>query len=397
MLVSSTNGVFGTPTTIVRQNLSYADIKNARFNNDTSQIFDAKARWIDTCQSSPSINQAVIANSLTAAVNEFRLRNPHITSWNDIERRLARACSVPMPFVKIDATMQRLLNVEWVLDLFNKFTPTKVLPIQVYQPDPTVDEYLAWDGQHTLILLWLIATQVFGEDPENVNIPVNIYDSHYKAEMRSGFVSLNSSDGSRQLDLFDLYEQMVYGVRIDKSTNPDWLQAERKQSIVESHGLFLTSKKFGDHDQPGAISRMQEVNKLTTESLTWLCEYLVAVGAQNRPVEEKEMVMMAYFFDKCRFLKTKIDTVFIYEIAAVAKRCWKADFGPYSDFWVKVQRAYGNWHLSVNGPYAKSHFNKEPIHGYPFMVEQFKKDLPHQTFPDSRTNSDFKPAQEDLF
>ena len=106
---------------------------------------------------------------------------------------------------------------------------------------------------------------------------------------------------------------------------------------------------------------------------------------------------MAYFFDKCRFVKKDIDTAFIYDIAAVSKRHWGADFSPSSTFWTRVQLAYNNWHTNINGPHVKSHFNKEPIHGYPFMVEQFKKDLPHLTFPDSRTNSDFSPAAGDLY
>lgn len=399
MLVSNTNGVFGTPATVaVVTPTSYADVKNARFNDSSSHILSVQERWKETFNALPKRQQQVIEHTLAAAVAEFRRRNPNLKTWKDIEQRLAKAHHIKMPQGLIDATMQRLLNIEWVLELFNKFTPTRVVPIQVYQPDPEVEEYLAWDGQHTLVLLWLIATQVFGEDPENITIPVNIYDSHYKSEMRNGFVSLNSNDGSRQLDLFDLFEQMVYGVRIDKSTNPDWVLAEKKQTILEKHGLFLTSKKFGDHEEDGAISRTQEVNKLSPEALEWLCEYLVAVGANNRPVEEKEMVMMAYFFDKCRHARSvKVDTQFVYDIAAVTKRHWNADFSPMSNFWTRASIAYVNWHTKAVGDTTSPRFNKEPTHGYPFLIEQLKKDLPQHVFPDARSSSDFVPSQQDLF
>ena len=400
MLVTSTNGAFGTPTAVVaipQTQQSYADIKNARFNNSSSQVLTIKERWDETFNNLPTRQQKVILHMLSAAIAEFRRRNPSLLTWQDVERRLAKAHNTGMVKVKIDATMQRLLNIEWVLELFNKFTTTRVVPIQVYQPDPSVEEYLAWDGQHTIVLLWLIATQVFGEYPENVTIPVNIYDSHYKSEMRSGFVSLNSNDGSRQLDQFDLFEQMVYGVRIDKNTNPEWILAEAKQTIVETHGLFLTSKKFGDDQEDGAISRMQEVNKMSVESLNWLCEYLVAVGASGRPVEEKEMVMMSYFFDKCRHAKIKVDTTFIYDVASVAKRHWNADFSPMSNFWVQCNMAYIGWHNLTVGNGTTPHFYKEPNHGYPFLVEQLKKDLPHHLFPDARSGSEFRPDSGDLF
>ena len=399
MLVTSTNGVFGTPTAVVaipQTQQSYADIKNARFNNSSSQVLTIKERWDETYNNLPTRQQKVILHTLSAVIAEFRRRNPSLLTWQDVERRLAKAHNTGMITIKIDATMQRLLNIEWVLELFNKFTPTRVVPIQVYQPDPLIKEYLAWDGQHTIVLLWLIATQVFGEDPENITIPVNIYDSHYKAEMRSGFVSLNSSDGSRQLDLFDLFEQMVYGVRVDKNTNPEWVLAEAKQTIVETHGLFLTSKKFGDDQEDGAISRMQEVNKMPAESLNWLCEYLVAVGATGRPVEEKEMVMMSFFFDRCRHAKIKVDTTFIYDVASVAKRHWGADFSPMSRFWVQCNIAYIAWHR-FGGNGITPHFYKEPNHGYPFLVKQLKKDLPQHSFPDARSTSDFNPNVGDLF
>jgi hypothetical protein len=42
-------------------------------------------------------------------------------------------------------------------------------------------------------------------------------------------------------------------------------------------------------------------------------------------------------------------------------------------------------------------FNKETNHGYPFLVEQLKKDLPKHSFPDSTTGSNFVPMAEDLF
>lgn len=398
MLVNTTtNGVFGTPTSIPTATFSYADKKNARFNDDTSHVMSIKERWDETYNGLPARQKQVVNHALAAAVVEFRRRNPNLATWADVERRLAKAQSTGMITVKIDGTMQRLLNIEWCIDLLNKFAATKVIPIQVYQPNVLNEEYLAWDGQHTLVLLWLIATQVYGVAPETITIPVNIYDSHYKAEMRSGFVSLNSNDGSRQLDLFDLFEQMVYGVRIDKNTNPEWIIAEAKQSIVEQHGLFLTSKKFGDADEPGAISRMQEINKLTTDSLAWVCEYLVAVGANNRSVEEKEMVMMAYFFDKCRLAKIDVNTQFIYDVAGVAKKHWSADFSPLSPFWVRTGIAYANWHARAVGNGVKSHFNKEPNHGYPFFVEQLKKDLPDCTFPEPRSSSDFMPEAKDLF
>ena len=380
---------------------NYAATKNARFKMTDSNVISVQDRWNETYNSLPEDERYAIDVSLEAAKAEFRRRNPTIKSWRQLKREMVRSLELSMANVQIDTTMQRLLNIDWVLQLLNEFVVTKVIPIQVYQPNPDALLYLAWDGQHTLVLLWLIATQIFEEDPQDIEIPVNIYSSHQKAIMRMSFTDLNTFNvGKKGLDQFDIFEQMVYGVRVDGSTNPTWEEAEQKQTILERHGLFATAKKFGDHDQPGAISRMQEITKHGPESLDWLCDYLVAVGANKRPVEEKEMVMMSYFFDRCRIAShkklMKVDKNFIFAVAGVAKQYWAADFSPTSKFWVKAGNAYRSWHAEhvvVGTP----HFSKEPNHGYPFLVEQLKKSLPNYKFPDNRSSSEFVPMAEDLF
>ena len=321
---------------------NYAATKNSRFSLSASQIRTIKERWDETYNALPRIQQQAINSALAAAIAEFHRRHPNIKGTKDLKKQLAKAWTVKMSQVCIDDTMQRQLNIAWVLTLLNVFVATKVIPIHVYQPDPNDELYLAWDGQHTLVLLWLICTQIFGEDPENFEIPVNVYASHMKAEMRGCFIDLNSEEGKKMLDLFDKIEQMIYGVRVDGSTNPLWVLAENKQKIVESHGLFLTSKKFGDDHMPGAISRMQEINKMGLESLEWLCAYLVAVGAQHRAVEEKEMVMMSYFFERCRLAKLDLTQKQVLEVANLANTHWGADFTPTGRFWARAGIAYRN-------------------------------------------------------
>lgn len=375
---------------------TYAAQKNARFNNSASNIIDIRTRWDTVYQALPTTAQGTVDHAFASAVDEFHRRNPNLKCWADVKALLPDAKDIKMSHGFIDSTMQRLLKQLWVCEIVNNFKPTKVVPIQVYKPNAKKDQYVAWDGQHTLLALWIIATQIFGEDPENVMIPVNIYKSSLKAEMRDSFVGHNGGEYKEGLDQYDKIEQMIWGVRVDGSTNPDWILVEQKQAIVEKYDLFLTKKDIGDAHLPGAISRMQEFMKLTPETLEWLCEYLVAVGCNNRAPEEKELVMMTSFFDRCRAAKVKVTKKFIHDIATVAKRHWKADFSPTSNFWVRAGIAYKVWHSQhVQG--VIPHFNKEPLHGYPFLVEQFKKDLPTHKFPESRTNSEFVPDALDLF
>jgi hypothetical protein len=384
--------------TVMPQNTTYAKMRNGRFSNTSSNIRSIEQRWKETYNSLPKFQQQAVDVALEQAKSEFRRRNPNLRKWVDVSNILAEAKSVIMTRVQIDSTMQRQLDIEWVLTLLNRFMATMVVPIQVYRPNKNSDEFLAWDGQHTLVLLWLIATQIMEVDPETIEIPVNVYASKLKAEMRANFISLNSKEGKKVLEAIDLWDQMVYGVRVDASENPDWIKVEAKQQVIEAYSLFVTSNKFGDTDQAGAISRLQEINKLDVATVSWLCHYLAAAGATERAVAEKEIVMMAYFFDKCRLARNvTVDAKFIIEVASVTKQLWEADFSPTSVFWTKASNAYANWHSKFGDVLTSPRFNKEPIHGFPFLIEQLKKELPERNFPNGRTNSEFYPDAEDLF
>ena len=282
-----------------------------------------------------------------------------------------------------------------------------VVPIQVYKDTNGVMQ--AWDGQHTLLTLWIIATQIFDEDPNTLTIPINLYKSNQKSEMRHSFISHNGGDGKLKLDAIDIFEQQVFGIRVDKSTNPDWAETEQKQTYLEEHGLFVTAAKFGDTHMPGAITRLQEINKMHPISVKWLSQYLSAVGCTTRPAVEKEVVMMGYFFDKCRIAKINVTDSYIAKLANVTTSLWGADFSPTSRFWVKAERAYKNWHTIVNtkldangkeietsGKKIEPRFDKNPPQGMPFLLAQLKKSFDGAVF-ESQSSSEFTPAVTDLF
>jgi hypothetical protein len=253
-------------------------------------------------------------------------------------------------------------------------------------------------------LLWIISTQIYGEDPDTVMVPVNVYSSSLKAEMRYNFITLNSKEGKNMLDAYDLFVQMVLGVRVDNCDHPDWIIAEQKQTLIEQSGLFATKASFGDTDQPGAISRLQEINKLSVEAVGWLCKYLAMSTKLQRPVVEKEIVNMAYFFNGISmqnknptlFKHIDITDQYIQDLYAVTESLFNCDWTPHGKFWAKAGIAYSNWHLIHSNSQSPAVFKKEPVHGNPFFIAQLQKSFPHPV-PNSVSGSNFWPAQEDLF
>lgn len=382
---------------------SYAAVRNKRFSNKNGLSVTIAKRWNDLIAAMTLSEQASVQQQLNNAIAEFKRRMPHVKSWDDLD--LVESKTVTMTAIYIDVTIQRLLDVNWVLKILNKFKETMVMPISLYKDDNGV--YHARDGQHTLIMLWLVATKILGLNPDTVQIPVNIYKDKTRSEVRENFITSNS-DGKLPLDAFDIYEQKVTGVRVDNSKNPEWIEAERKQQHIENNGLFITSKKFGDEKQPGAISRLHEINKMSVDAVKNCCEYLKLVGCDKRPVEEKEMVMMGQFFDRCYHAEQKykynkedgdpkvvVNTAFITDLAKITTQLWNADFAPDSVFWKKGAVAYVNWHTTT-GINTKPKFLSEPVHGLPFMLACLNKHFPY-AIPQNRSTSEFTPAEKDLF
>jgi len=370
-----------------------AAIKNAQYSSTRSHVRSIKERWDETYNNLSTWNQEIVDNLLAQAKSEFRRRNPNYKTWSNLN--LAEAKMVVMSAIKIDGTMQRQLDIFWVLQLLNQFASTMVVPIQVYRPDAQKDEFLAWDGQHTIVLLWLIARHLFEEDADMLYVPVNLYHSNLKAEMRANFISLNSKEGKKMLEAIDLWQQMIFGVRIDGSKNPVWVATEEKQRYIESNGLFVTSKKFNDHTEPGAISRLQEINKLEPQSVKWLARYLMLSTQLQRPVGEKELVMMGHYFDRCRIDNIAVDDAYVTTLYNAVNRHWKGEFDPNGLFWIKAGNAYHNWHNAYSSSVYPGKFKKEPVHGFPYLITQLSKTLTVRV-PSSDSNSNFVPMSTDL-
>jgi hypothetical protein len=134
--------------------------------------------------------------------------------------------------------------------------------------------------------------------------------------------------------------QMIYGVRLDHSDNPIWVEAEKKQQYLEQNGLFVTAEKFGDTDQPGAISRLDEINKYKPEVIKELAMYLGVSAQDQRPVDPKEMYIMGNWFAMSKDERTEYTEEDIFRLYHLFKTKFNADFSADGPFWKLVESSY---------------------------------------------------------
>ena len=357
---------------------TYADKINQQFTEEASNLVSLQQRLNDALELNP-----VFAKMLDGAVDEFKRRNKQWKSFDDMT--LCNAIPAKMSDVVIDTTLQRPLNIRHIIKILGYFSQSMVMPIQVYKEEG--DDWIAWDGQHTAITLYIIATKVFGERPQTIKIPVVEYPVQNKLEIRRNFILLNG-DAKEPLDFIDTFKQMVFGVRVDGATDEDWIDSEQKQQYFEDAGLFATNSKFGDEDENGAFTLLADTlmsKSLKTRKHPDVTKMFASYWSylnQDRPVQPKEARQLYEYFDACLSQGITVDDDYCRKLADFTKEYFEADFSENGMFWDKVKISYSNWYRGANkhsedknedGEIIVRGFTTEWRCGGPFLIAQIKK------------------------
>ena len=398
---------------------SYAQQVNAKYGNTASHFQDLKTRWNSTLMLYNPNTVNTINSTLKRAIAGWIRVHPKVKTFKDMPLCLAQTARLSE--ILIDETMQRQLNISWVLEIIENWRPWQAMPVQVYTVHADADPelaflgqdrlYASWDGQHTAMAFYVIAVFILGLDPRDVEIPVVIYEVKTKAEIRNNFIQGNTESGKKLLDKIDIFQQMVYGVRVDGAQYPEWLEVEKKQQYLEAANLFLTDKKFGDAEQVGAISRVQDIvdRKVSPEVVRQFCVYAKTVlGLTPRAINTKEAPIIL------GFLKMAASDDVIYsdaEIESLALLChslFDADFDEAGNYWAKLETAYVNWweqfyeNVDESVRPERPRMNKDWTQGGTFFWHLLKKrwkdpaGLPMR-MPRLNIQTPFMPAKQDLF
>ena len=387
---------------------TYAAQQNARYNYEGSIFVDLDKRFNDTIANLPRLKAQGIRAQVIAACKEFQKRYPNVKKFSDLA--LADAGLTPLSDILIDITIQRLLDLGWVVEILKNFREVQADPIKLYEVVAGGDliEYYpvgtklfaSWDAQHTAIVYWIIATMITKEDPRTVQVPSIVYKVKNKADIRMNFVSGNSKAGKHLLDSIDLFMQMVLGVRMDGSTDPKWVDAELKQQHLEGADLFVTAEKFGNTHMAGAISRMAEIDKYTSDVIRKFCLYTTTFPAP-RSIDSQEIEIMCAWFDMAKNSGIDYTDAQVIDLGNHIHELFGADFHESSQFWITVRTAYENWHRDYYKRFPaaarpSSRMAKNWNSGGTFLWHQLSKTW-NGPIPSLSNSTPFIPARKDLY
>jgi hypothetical protein len=388
---------------------TYAAQQNAQYHHKGSEFVDLARRFNDTISGMVRIKQTGARSMISNACKEFQKRYPHIKRFRDLD--LAVAGETPLTDIYIDITIQRLLNLPWVAEILSKFREAQADPIKLYEViagGDLEDEFplgtklfASWDAQHTAIVYWIIAVMILKEDPKKVKVPSILYKVKNRADIRMNFVNGNSDLGKLRLDSIDLFRQMVLGVRLDGNTNAKWVEAELKQQHLEEADLFVTAEKYGDTHMPGAISRMAEIDKYTSDIIRKFCLYTTTIPVP-RPIDSQEIEIMCAWFSMAKEDGIDYTDDEVVDLGNHLQQLFGGNFHESSPFWTKVRTAYENWHRKY---YAALPAQHQPKHmkmsknwnsGGTFLWHQLTKTWSGR-IPTLNNTTPFIPAAKDLY
>lgn len=389
---------------------TYAAQWNARYTHSGADYLDLNKRFNNSISSVPVLKQTGIRSNISNAIAEFQKRYPTYTKFQDLQ--LVQPGYIPLSDILIDVTIQRVLDLTWVHEILKNFREVQAQPIQVYEVMEDHDEvgytptgkklYASWDAQHTAIVYWIIAVMIYKQDPATVMVPVNIYKITNRADIRKNFVSGNSEEGKKLLDKIDLFTQMIFGVRLDGAVDKDWLEADSKQQHLEDGDLFVTAEKFGNTNQPGAISRMQEIDRYTSDVIRKFVLYTTTIPS-GRPIDSQEIEIMCAFFDMAKNAGIDYSDQEIVDLGNHLNMLFGANFHESSPYWNQVRTAYNNWWNKFYKKIPVSHRPKNTKmaknwnSGGTFLWHQLNKSWTGHQLPPLSSSTPFIPDVADLY
>jgi len=409
------------PTTPVPTAINYvvkqtwAEQINARFDNAESFFVTIQERIEELIERMESAE-----DELAGAIKEFKKNNP---GFNATKIDLVESIMCTLGDILIDDTMNRPVEWDHVINIIKNFDETKIMPIQVYRDPQRPGKFVAWDGQHTSIALYIVLVLIGKLSANKVQIPINIYKTNNKAKIRENFIVLGSDEGKRKISALALFSNKVFGVRLDGSNNPNWDEANKKQKLLASAGLFLTEKSRGDMTKPGAITQVETIDNASLEVVEYFCKYWKARATkQYRRAESKELLLMLQFIQLCKDQKIKLTDKYFNDAVDIMWDCFDCDFTctkNMSKYFEKVDIAYCNWFKTKFHPTCeyeelsddeqtlhprydmtkKSGTEKQDPYIIAFLIAQLKHSGFKHKLPRAGADSTlgFAPAIEDLW
>ena len=233
-----------------------AKIQNQNLTNTTqSKYVDMRTRITPLVKSQKILD--AIANL------KHRLKNNVYTQIH-----FGRLMEIDCSLIDFNVDIQRLVEESHIAEnIITKFDPRIMQPLNVIFIKET-GRYSSWEGQQSGCAFALM--QHFGLIAPETKIQCKVVDddlvvpgSNDKGEAvgNYGFRQLGGS-GRKPIGAFYVHRSRVNGVRLYGSTQPEDLQSEEIQKVLEKNNMYPAGSVQGQKKKPGMITYISGLNNI---------------------------------------------------------------------------------------------------------------------------------------
>jgi len=233
-----------------------AKIQNQNLSNATqSKYVDMQTRI------APLIKSQKILDSIQNLKN--RLKNNVYTQIH-----FGRLMEIDCSLIDFNIDIQRLVEESHIADnIIAKFDPRIMQPLNVIFIKET-GRYSSWEGQQSGCAFALM--QYFGLIAPGTKIQCKVVDddltvpgSKDKGEAvgNYGFRQLGGS-GRKPIGAFYVHRSRVNGVRLYGSTQPEDIQSNEIQKVLEKNNMYPSASVQGQKKKPGMITYISGLNNI---------------------------------------------------------------------------------------------------------------------------------------
>ena len=386
-----------------------------------------------------------ILHNMTNAIQSHRTE--YLESWptvQDFQARLPKAACWPLGQLVILPTRQREIKLTYITDTVvpKIFNPQQIMGICIRpiaanlarNSHPVtingVTYWLCnvWDGQHTVLMLERILTQVYGLEGRELAeflVPCVVYEGvESPKEERRMTAVMNSSEGKRPWEAADHFDMGVQNVAtllaqgIDPSLGTS--KAERrdydshlKQQLLHKHHSFLSGPGRPDRVFPGALTRIVELDTCEARDpqmhqilSAWL-DCLKRLHRGSKPNDPNASEVMMLFFTLAAHQQIDL-TQWVEPMYKILARHYAADFHAASTdpdgFWNQYAAAYRISHTKHEAMREKScrrdgvpfvpvqvHARRNKRNGVIFLLAILRAYLPAMPLPVHNFDTYFEP------
>lgn len=269
-------------------------------------------------------------------VAEYKKQN---ISFNPRLRPLVKM--VKLGLILIDEDIQRLLDAKHCtkkIAAIENFDP-RLLQVIYCVKTPGKNEYHAVDGQHTATTIGaMIAAGLFDNESDwrEVEVAVLYIETTSKAFARKAFALINGK-GKKKISVWYEHRTKVMSVRIDGSTDPEDVEAERRQTICEKYNCYPIDKDSIYVGKPGTFTHMEALN-LDDEILEVACKFHNDYFHYDA-IDGSLWFIIHDIFKSFKAAKIELTDKFLGELAGILQ----VYFAGLYEFHQSVKGAHGRW------------------------------------------------------